>query len=188
MAKKRGDIYLLAALLLLFLVIDIGQATWLLTPPLTRKYVVQPGQTLADVANRHHVSEGAILQANGLRPGAPVEAGQILAIPLPALAPLRERSVQWVGLAGTVLGVLISFWLTSVTALLPKDSRPRIFCISLGLALISYVTVQVSSSEVPAIITPLFVFNAIKDGFAWSTSVPLLAKALGFGTASDYRS
>jgi LysM repeat protein len=184
MPKKRGDIYLLAALLLLFLVIDIGQATWLLTPPLTRKYVVQPGETLADVAGRYHVAGAAILQASGLHSGIAVEPGLVLSIPLPALASLRQWNVQWVGLLGTLVGAALSFWLALVTGLLPRSARFRIFAISLALALIGYAALQVSSSEVPAIITPLFVFDAIKDGFAWSISVPLLAKALGFAPAT----
>ncbi len=182
---KRGGIYLLIGLLLLFLIIDVGLATWLLTPPLTRRYVVQPGETLTDIANRYKVHEQTILQQNSLRPGTPVQPGQVLSIPLPPLAPLLEWEMQLAGVAGTLIGVFISFWLSSLAGLLPQGLRGRILGISLAVAIISYATIQTNSHEVPATITPLFVLNCIKDGFAWSMSLPLLATALGFGSTQS---
>jgi len=177
--NKGASIYLLIGALLLFLIADVSLATWLLTPPLTRQYVVRPGETLADIADKYKVHKQAILQANNLRPGSPIQTGQVLSIPLPPLAPLLEWELQLVGLAGTLIGVFISFWLSNVAGLLPQGLRARILGISLAVAIISYATIQTSNREVPATITPLFVLNCIKDGFAWSTSLPLLAKVLG---------
>jgi len=182
--NRPEGIYLLIGLLLVFLIVDVGLASWLLRPPLVRRYVVQPGETLADIADRYNIHQQSILQENNLRPGAPVHAGQVLSVPLPPLAPLLEWEIQLVGLAGTALGVFISFWLSSLAGLLPKELRGRIFAISLAVSLINYATVQTGSIEMPATVTPLFVLNCIRDGFAWSTSLPLLAKVLGFGPPS----
>jgi len=178
--NKGGGIYLLIGLLLLFLILDVGLATWLLTPPLTRRYVVQPGETLADIADKYKVHEQVILQNNDLRPGNLVQPGQVLFVPMAPLVPFLEWKLQLVGLAGTLIGVLIGFWLSSLSGLLPKGFSGRVFGTSLAVAVISYVMIQTSSNAVSVTVTPLFVLSSIRDGFAWSTSVPLLARALGF--------
>lgn len=46
-------------------------------------YVVQPGDTLYSIANRHGVSVQAIMQANGLSAPGSLYAGQRTFIPLP---------------------------------------------------------------------------------------------------------
>ena len=184
MRGKPGGIYVLIGLLLIFVIVNVGLASWLLRPALARSYVVQPGETLADIARRYNVHEQLIVQENNLRPGTLVHIGQILSLPLPPLAPLLDWEIQLVGLAATALGVFISFWLSSLAGLLPELLRERVLAVSLAVSLVNYATVQASSVEVPAIITPQFALNCIKDGFAWSTSLPLLARVLGFGSPS----
>jgi len=174
----------LAALPLLVLVMYLGQSTLLLRPPLLRKYVLQPGETLTDVADRFGVLEQDIEKMSSLPPGTAVEPGQVLSIPLSVLAPLRVWNVQWAGLLGTGLGLVIGLWLTHATGLLPPAQRTRMGLVALVLALTSYVISQICSSEAAAWITPLFVFNAVKDGLAWGTLIPLLCSALSGASAS----
>lgn len=181
MTSRGGSIHLLIGLLLVFLIVDTGAATWLLTPPLARSYVVQPGETLVDIANRFKVHEQTIMQKNSLRPGSPVQPGQVLWIPMAPLGPFEQWELQLVGLAGTVLGAFVSFWLSSLSGLLPTGSNVRIIGASLAVAMSHYAVIQVSSGTLSAGITPLFVLNSVKDGFAWSTVLLLLSKALGFG-------
>jgi len=40
MVKRLGGIYVPLGLLLILLIMDIGLAMWLLTPPLTRRHIV----------------------------------------------------------------------------------------------------------------------------------------------------
>ena len=178
--NRRGRIYFIVSFLLLFLILDVAAATWLLNPLRVRKYVVQPGDTLADIARKSGTHEQVIADENELRPGALIEPGQVLSIPSPPFAPLLEWELQLVGLAGTCVGVFISFWLCRTAGLLPRILHRRVFGVSLAVAIISYATMQASNPELPSTITPVFLLNAIKDGFAWSTSIPLLANALGF--------
>jgi murein DD-endopeptidase MepM/ murein hydrolase activator NlpD len=42
---------------------------------------VAPGDTIASIAQRHHVPPAVIMQANGIRPGSPLPPGQRLVIP-----------------------------------------------------------------------------------------------------------
>ena len=185
MMNKGVGIYLLIGLLLIFLVVDTGLATWLLTPPLTRSYIVQPGETLVDIADKFRVHEQVIMQQNALRPGSLVQSGQVLLIPMAPLGPFQDSKLQLVGLAGTLVGVFISSWLSALSGLVPTVTRVRTIGISLAVAIIHYAVVQVSRSEVPAAITPLLVLNSVKDGFAWSTILLLLSRALGFGPTSS---
>ena len=184
MMNRAGGVHLLIGLLLVFLIVDAGLATWLLTPPLTRSYVVQPGETVVDIADRFSVHEQAIVQLNRLRPGSIVQSGQVLLIPMAPLGPFLQWGLQLVGVLGTLAGVLISAWLCSLCGLLPTGAKAQITGISLAVAIIHYVVIQVSGSNVPAVITPLFVLGAIKDGFAWSSLLHLVSKALGFPPAS----
>ena len=64
--RKGGGIYIIIGVLLVFLVVDVGVATWLLTPPLKRQYVVQPGETLSDIASRYRVHEPTLRQETGV--------------------------------------------------------------------------------------------------------------------------
>lgn len=182
--NNGGRIYLLIGLLLIFLIVDTGVATWLLTPPRTRRYVVQASETLADIADKFNVHEQAIMQKNSLRPGNPVQPGEVLFIPMAPLGPLLQWELQLIGLAGTLIGVFISLWLLGRSELLPTGTKIPVIGISLATAIVHYVVIQASSSEVPALITPLFVLSSVRDGFAWSTVLILLSRAFGFGPTS----
>lgn len=56
-------------------------------PPAGSLYLVQPGETLSDIALRHGVTPRAIAVANGLPDPDRIFAGQLLAIPAPTSAP-----------------------------------------------------------------------------------------------------
>jgi LysM repeat protein len=183
--ERRGGTYLLIGLLLVFVIVDIGVATWLLTPPHTRRYVVLPGETLADIAEKFQVHEQVIMEENELRPGSAIHSGLVLSIPLSRFGPLLRWDLQLIGVAGTVLGVLLSFWLARRSGLAPVDARLPVLAIALAVAVAHYVMSQISSSEVPAGITPLFVLASIVDGFAWSTLLLLISRALGSSAVSD---
>ena len=184
MMNDGGRIYLLIGLLLVFLIVDTGVATWLLTPPRTRRYVVQASETLADIADKFKVHEQAIMQKNSLRPGSPIQPGEILLIPMAPLGPLLQWELQLIGLAGTLIGVFVSLWLLGRTGLLPTGTKIPVIAISLATAIVHYVVLQASSSEAPAVITPLFVLSSVRDGFAWSTVLILLSRVLRFGRTS----
>ncbi len=183
--ERRGGTYLLIGLLLIFVIVDIGVATWVLTPPHTRRCVVQPGETLADIAERFQVHEQVIMEENDLRPGSAVHAGLVLSIPLSRFGPLLRWDLQLIGLAGTVLGVLLSFWLVRRSGLAPVDTGLPVLAIALAVAVAHYAMRQISSNEVPAGITPLFILGSIVDGFAWSTLLLLISRALGASAALD---
>jgi hypothetical protein len=101
---------------------------------------------------------------------------------LPSLVRTLESVVEeWVmhllGLGGEAIGVFISLWLTRAAGLLPRRARKQIAGISLAIAVVSYAMSQAALSEVTS--SPQFFFQNIKDGFSWSTSLPLFAKAFG---------
>jgi LysM repeat protein len=177
--KTRGGVYLLAGLALMILVLYVAQATWFVTPPATCKYIVQSGETMVDISERYAVHAQQILQASGLRPGVSVEVGQVLTIPLPALAQLRQGNVLGAGVLGTLLGVLAGLGLTHFSRLLRKGKRTLFVVVALALALVNYVSGQVTNGQLQAAVTPAFVFDAATAGFAWSTVLPLLFAALG---------
>ena len=176
MARPRRDVYLLVGLLLVALVLYVGHATWLLTPPVTLKYIVQPGETLGDVADRFQVQEQEILAASDLRPGVAVETGQVLTLPVSPLSPLRDWRVQWVGWVGTLLGVFAGLWLAHAAGMLPAGTRGFVSAVSLVLAFIGYATLQSSIGVVQTTIAPLLLLNAAKDGLAWSLILAALSK------------
>lgn len=183
--ESKGDTYVIIGLLLIFVIVDIGVATWVLTPPRTRSCVVQPGETLADIAEKFQVHEQAIMEENELRPGSTVQSGLVLSIPLSRLGPLLRWDLQLIGVAGTVLGVLLSFWLARRSGLAPVDTRLPVFAIALVVATAHYAMGQISGSEVPAGITPLFILSSVVGGFAWSTLLLLISRAIGASAASD---
>jgi len=166
-------------LALLCLVLYVSQATWLVTPPATRQYIAQPGETLQDIADRYDVHAQEIWQASGLRVGMPVNAGQVLTIPLPATAPLRQWKVQWAGVLGTLLGVLAGLGLAHFSGLLRRGTRALIILLAAVLAIVNYACVQVTGGQLQAAVTPTFVFQAATGGFAWSAFLPLLLAAIG---------
>ena len=177
--RKGGGIYIIIGVLLVFLVVDAGVATWLLTPPLKRQYVVQPGETLSDIASRYRVHEPTLRQENGLRPGDLVHPGQLLSVPMAALAVFLHWQLQLVGLASTLVGVLLGFWLCWLSALVLRGFVPRVLGVTAAVAVINYLVFQASSASLTPSISPVFAVSCLLQGFALATMVNLLAKALG---------
>jgi LysM repeat protein len=170
--------YVLVALLLMFLAVDVALATWLLTPPLSRQYVVQPGETLADVAQRSSTHQQAIVAANGLDPGTILHPGRVLSVPAPPLAALGNLPVIVFEMIGALCGVLISHWLSGLAGLLVDGFRGRTLAVSSAVAMVGHLAGQVSSVQFVAGVTPTSMLNAVVAGFAWSLGVPLIAYAL----------
>jgi LysM repeat protein len=169
----------LIALLLLLVIIDVGVASWLLTPALTRVYVVQPGETMADVAARFRVHPQVVAEANGLSPGIPVQSGQMLRIPMAPLGPFLDGQLQLAGLAATLLGGLTALWLCAANSIMPAPSGGLGIAIPLTVAIVHYIMAQATTIALPEAITPAFVLASVADGFAWTCVVPLLSGALG---------
>ncbi len=154
-------------------------STWMTVPPPAGWYhVVQAGETLASIALKYGVTVEALAQANDITPTEDVYPGQSLLIPERRISRLEEWGVHLLGLGGEAVGVFISLWLTRAAGLLPNHVRRQIVGISLAIALVSYATSQ-AAQRGAAILSPQFLFQTIKDGFAWSTSLPLFAKAFG---------
>ncbi|WP_322796877.1 LysM peptidoglycan-binding domain-containing protein [Tepidiforma sp.] len=63
-------------------------------PPAGRLYLVQPGETLSDIALRHGVTVKALAAANGLHNPDRIFAGQLLTIPAPTSAPAAVSRPQ----------------------------------------------------------------------------------------------
>jgi hypothetical protein len=146
--------------------------------------VVQASEALADIADKFNVHEQTIMQENNLRPGSRVQPGEVLFIPMAPLGPLLHWGLQLIGLAGTLTGVFVSLWLLGRSELLPTGTNVPVIGVSAATAIVHYVVVQVNSSEAPGVITPLFVLSSVRDGFAWSTVLILLARVLRFGRTS----
>jgi len=125
-----------------------------------------------------------LTEKNDLRPGTLVEPGQVPSIPMPSLAPLLEGERPLVGLGVTVIGVLVSLWLCRVGGLLPTGIGGRTTVIAVAVAVAHYVTVPLTSSQASVVISPLSILNWLKNGFAWSVGLLLLARVLGFGQRS----
>jgi LysM repeat protein len=171
----------LIALLLLFVIIDVGVANWLLAPPLTRTYVVQPGETMEDVASRFRVHPQVVAVENGLRPGIAVQSGQVLRIPTAPLGPFLDWKLQLAGVTATLLGSFTALYLCAASNVIPARPRGLEMAIPLAVAIVHYGMVQANTASLTEAITPAFVLASLVDGFAWSCAVPLLSRALGGG-------
>jgi len=181
--RRGGSIYAFIALLMVFLIVDIGLVTWLVAPPLRRTYVVQPGDSLASIAQRFRVHEQSILQENSLLPGSLLEPGQSLSITMHPLEPLRQWRLHLIGLAVTVIGVAVGLWLLGIGGLLPQGTEVPFLLSALAVAVSGYVTAHVLSRNLLTDTTPLSLLHAVRDGFAWTVMLLLLSRALGFGAA-----
>ncbi len=179
MSRRIGTTYGLIALLLIFLIVDAGLANWLLTPPVLQEHVVQLGETVASIANKYQVHPQALIEENDLLPGATLQAGAVVFVPSPYLAPLIEWRMNLVGLAATVVGAVLGLWLCHLCALLPADVRFPLA--GIAVPIVYLVAVQLSSSQAFPASPPLAILNWVKDGFAWSVAPILLSTALGFG-------
>jgi LysM repeat protein len=169
----------LIAMLLVFVIVDVGVANWLLTPPLTRVYVVQPGETVADVATRFHIHPQVLADENGLRPGIALQSGQMLRVPIAPLGPFLNWRLQLAGLTATLFGGCLALWLCAANNVRAPTSGWLGIAIPLAVAIVYYATTQANMTSLPECITPAFVLASAVGGFAWTCLVPLLSKALG---------
>ncbi len=179
MSRKIGGTYVLIALLLIFLIVDAGLAHWLLTPPVVREHMVQPGETVASIADKYRVHPQSLIEENDLLPGATLRPGAVVSVPSPLLRPLLEWKMNLAALASTVAGAVVGLWLCHLTALLPAGMGLPLA--SIAVPIVHLATVQLSSSPAFLTLTPLTVLNWVMDGFAWGIAPILLAAALGFG-------
>ncbi len=177
---RKGILYLFAAAALALI---ISVAWW------TREYVarhyesqvhtVQAGETAEGIANDYGVTLDELASANDAQPEAmSVTPGEPIVVPIPSPTPVNEWLTHLIGLGGTVLGVLMSLWLALVAGLLPKRIRGQVLGISLVLGVASYASTY-AVVQGPVLLTPTFLFIAIRDGFAWAAAFPMLARALG---------
>lgn len=183
MSRRIGSTYVLIALLLIFLIIDVGLANWLLSPPVLQKHLVQPGETVASIADRYAVHPQEIMAENNLLPGTTLRPGAAISVPSTLLTPLLEWEMHLVGLAATMVGAVIGLWLCHLSALLPPGVRFPLA--GIAVPFVHFMTVQLSSSQASITMTPLSVLNWVQDGFAWSVAPILLATALGFGSRPE---
>ena len=145
----------------------------------TVQYTVQPGDTVEKIAKDHGVTLAALLTANNLPPG-----DVTLTPDQPIVVPPKPADVKTVwlthllGMSGEVLGVLMSLWLALVAGMLPKHIRRQVLGIAVVVGIVSYASTHVVVGE-PVLLSPTFLFIAIKDGFAWAAAFPMLARAIG---------
>jgi hypothetical protein len=175
---RQGILYIFAALALV-LIVSVAWWTRESIDRNTRVYTVQPGDTEETIAEDHNVSRAQLATANDadvgemeLQPGA--------TIILPVISPTAPEVwiTHLVGIGGEMLGVFMSLWLALVAGLLPKHIRRQVLGISVVLGIVSYATTRAVLPDA-VLLTPAFLFAAIKDGFAWAAAFPLLARALG---------
>ena len=146
----------------------------------TMSYTVQTGDSVESIAEDFHVDAEVLAEANigRLSPGSEVEPGQTVVIPEPDSGLIDIWGVHGLGLLAELIGVLLSFWLSAMIGILPKRVRGQIFGIAAVLAIVSYAASQSISSANP-LLTPQFIFGALKDGFMWSAAFPMLARLIG---------
>jgi LysM repeat protein len=185
MMSREGRIYWLIGLLLVFLIVAAGLATWPLTARPVHRHIVEPGETLADLASEYRLHEQVIVEQNDLRPGSLLTAGQVLFVPQPPLGLFVQWKQQLLGLGATMIGALLCAWLSNLSGLLPSRFGLRVLVIAVITGLTDYLTTQLISSEASLVITPLFVLNAVVSGFAWTAILLLLARALGSSRQLD---
>jgi hypothetical protein len=178
--NKSGNIYWIVGLLILFLAVDVALATSLLTPPLSRQYIVQPGETLADVARQSRSHQQPIVTANDLHPGAVLQPGQVLRIPRPPLSALLHWPVQLAGTAGTLAGVILSLWLCRQAGLVPRAHQGRALTVTCLVGIIIYAAGQYAGPQLVTTVTPHWVWDCVAAGFACGASILLLAATIGF--------
>jgi LysM repeat protein len=183
MSRRIGSTYALIALLLIFMIVDVGLANWLLTPPVLRKHVVQFGETVPSIADRYAVHPQALMEENNLLPGDTLRPGEVVSVPSTLLTPLLEWKTHLVGLAAAVVGAFIGLWLCHLSALLPPGVRFPLA--GIAVPVVYFIAVQLSSSQAGVALTPLSILNWVKDGLAWSVAPILLATALGFGPTCE---
>lgn len=177
--RKLLTAYVFFALVIVGAVSVATYLSWPESDP-SRNYVAQAGDTWENVALRYSVSVRTLLRANRLAQASrPIRQGESLVIPPPGPTPGEVWQAHGFGILAEAVGVAISLWLTKAAGLLPKRLRKGVVSLSLAIALVSYATAQAVATEPLTYVSPQFVFASIKDGFTWSTSMPLIARAFG---------
>ena len=171
--------YTFLALVLIAAVSVTTYLTWPESEP-SRSYMAQAGDTWENVALRYGISVNDLLRANRLsQTTRPIREGENLLVPPAGPPPAEVWQAHGFGLLAEAVGVAISLWLTKSAGLLPKRLTRGVLGLSLAIALISYATAQAVAPEPLTYVSPQFIFARIKDGFTWSTSMPLIARAFG---------
>lgn len=165
------------------LALILGVGWWTYQSTRDGAVLVRTGDTVASIAQEAGVSEEELAAANDAEPGQlEIEPGDTLQVPPASPTPARVWATHLAGLVAEVFGVLLSFWLAIVAGLLPKRYRRQVLAISVVLGVASYATTW-AVVRVDPVLTPQFLFAAIKDGFAWASAFPLFAAAFGFREA-----
>ena len=182
MSRKTRRFFAWSAFVALVIIGGMASATYLSWPPLEplRSYVAQEGDTWENIALRFSVSVKELVRVN--QPSgatSPIREGQSLVIPPPSPPSSEVWQAHGFGILAEALGVIISLWLAKAAGLLPRRLRKSIAGLSLAIALISYASTQAAAPEPLSYVSPQFIFASIKDGFTWSASMPMIARAFG---------
>lgn len=178
---RSALLYLLAAV---FLAGIVSLAWWTHEAEAPRARVVRQGDTVVGLAEQYGVEPAALAEANDATTATlELEPGTTIAVPLAEPTGLGVWYAHGVGLGAEILGVLLSFWLALIAGMAPAGFRRQILGISVVLGIASYASTWAVTDAAP-MITPRFVFAALKDGFAWSAAFPMFAAAFGFGRAA----
>ncbi len=183
---KQAALYAAAALCLILIVSlawwnrDFMPAVPAEAVETVTRYTVQDGDDLAGIATSFRVAPQALAEANDQADPVKlrVQPGQVLLVPEPEPTLGAVWKVHLGGLGAEILGVLLSFALAAMAGALPRQIRRQILGISLVLGIVSYAAAQAVATK-EALLTPQFVFAAIKDGFMWAAAFPMLAQVLG---------
>ena len=183
---RQAALYLAAALCLV-LIVSLAWWTREFIPRVPQEavetvthYTVQEGDSAALIAEAFQVAPDQLSLANAIADPSQlqVKPGQVLLVPQRAPSLTSTWGAHLGGLGAEVLGVRLSFWLAAMAGVLPKRIRKQILGISLALGIVSYAAAQAVAVK-EALLTPQFVFAAVKDGFMWAAAFPMLAQVLG---------
>ena len=182
MSRKTRSFFTGYTFLALVIIAAVSVTTYLTWPESepSRSYLAQAGDTWENVALRYGISVKDLLRANRLTQATrPIREGENLVVPPTGPTPAEVWQAHGFGMLAEAVGVAISLWLTKSAGLLPKRLRKGVLGLSLAIALISYATAQAATPEPLTYLSPQFIFACVKDGFTWSTSMPIIARAFG---------
>jgi LysM repeat protein len=181
-SRKARRFFVGYALLALAVIAAVSVATYFAwaEPEPSRYYTAQPGDTWENLALRYSVSVRGLLRANGLAAlSRPLREGESVVIPPPRPAPAEVWQANGLGILAELAGAAVGLWLAARVGLLPKRVRRGMVTLSLALAAVSYGAGRVVAIEPLALLSSEFIFAAVKDGFTWSASLALIARAAG---------
>ena len=184
MSRKARRFFVGYAILAIAVIAAVSAATYLTwaEPEPPRNYTAQPGDTWENLALRYSVSVRGLMRANRLATASrPLREGESVVIPPPRPAAAEVWRANGIGILAEVVGVAIALWLASSAGLLPKRTRRGVVSLSLILAIASYGAGRLVATEPLSFLSPLLVFATVKDGFTWSASLALIARAAGVG-------